>query len=299
MVNPSIPSFLLPIVTNSGTIAVVHNPVLNPSSNYATDINADISNINYFKVDWTNGFPDQTNCSNTYGCSTHGINECLCDVSIVDTAVFDAAPESGSAITSQLKIGGADVTADVGYSMFYSTSEYIVYQKIQDIENGIIYNKNTVFKILNHFGEQAFFKNMESQINIGQINIGDGVYSFRNPVQFLNPGLREGRDAQHETDAVLKYFVRHPNTAPFLARKMIQRFGTSNPSPTYVQAVAMAFTEGVFSTAGQVYGDYRYGSMEALVAAIVLHEEATSILLDSDPSAGSLREPVSPVAQMS
>jgi len=214
----------------------------------------------------------------------------------VDTAVFDAAPESGSAITSQLKIGGADVTADVGYSMFYSTSEYIVYQKIQDIENGIIYNKNTVFKILNHFGEQAFFKNMESQINIG-----DGVYSFsfRNPVQFLNPGLREGRDAQHETDAVLKYFVRHPNTAPFLARKMIQRFGTSNPSPTYVQAVAMAFTEGVFSTAGQVYGDYRYGSMEALVAAIVLHEEATSVLLDSDPSAGSLREPVRSVAQIS
>ena len=40
------------------------------------------------------------------------------------------------------------------------------------------------------------------------------------------------------------------------------------------------------------FGDGRYGNLEALVAAIVLDPESTSSVLDADPTAGSLIEPM-------
>ena len=59
-------------------------------------------------------------------------------------------------------------------------------------------------------GEVAYFKNVESMVKIGD-------YSFRNPPRFLNPALREPRDATYESDEVLKAYFYHENVAPFLA----------------------------------------------------------------------------------
>lgn len=270
-------------MSSAGSISIVHNPFLNPNSNFETDVNVRKDNPNYFNPAWVHGnYPDQLSCDSVSGCSVFG-KECLCIVTISETAVFSGLPTAAD-IISELKIGGIDVEAADGYTILASTSDFDVYQK-----DAGGYDKETVFKILNHFGEEAFFKNM-----VSMVEIDGGLFSFRNPVQFLNPARREGRDAQYETDAVLKHYVRHPNTAPFLAQRMIQRFGTSNPAPSYVEAVAIAFKEGTYSPSENVsFGDGRYGSLEAMIAAIVLHEEARSVVLDADPTSGSLREPVS------
>ena len=240
----------------------------------------DVENTNYFSVAWETDFPILTAGScGTPSCQPHG-NECLCTVTISNSAVFSSLPTLAQ-VESDLKIGSFDPAALGGYSFLASSGGVEAYQK--DSNPG--YNQDTIFKIT-YFGETLFLKNQKSLVNI------DGL-SFRNPVQFLNPALREARDAAYETDAVLKSYLQHPNTPPFLAMRMIQRFGVSNPSPSYIQTVAEAFKNGVYTSGNQSFGtNGNYGSMEAMVAAIILHDEARNPILDSDPSAGSLREPL-------
>ena len=52
------------------------------------------------------------------------------------------------------------------------------------------------------------------------------------------------RDALLEVEALLDHLFQHPNTPGFVAYRMIQRFVTSNPSSSYVQAVSDAFKTG-------------------------------------------------------
>ena len=85
----------------------------------------------------------------------------------------------------------------------------------------------------------------------------------------------------------------HPNTAPFLAIRFAQRFGISNPSPRYIDTAATAFRTGrhIDKASGLRYGTGEYGNLGALVAALLLDREARSVILDADPTYGSLFEP--------
>ena len=40
----------------------------------------------------------------------------------------------------------------------------------------------------------------------------------------------------YETEALLDHLFYHANTAPFIAHRLLQRFGASNPSPRYIEA---------------------------------------------------------------
>ena len=91
-------------------------------------------------------------------------------------------------------------------------------------------------------------------------------------------------------DALLDHVFEHPNTAPFISHRLIQRLVTSNPSPRYVKAVSTAFINGKTSD-GHVYSG-KYGDIGAAVAEILLDQEARSTTLDSDALAGRLREPL-------
>jgi uncharacterized protein (DUF1501 family) len=96
--------------------------------------------------------------------------------------------------------------------------------------------------------------------------------------------------------------MNHENTPPFVSKLLIQRFGVSNPSPGYIERVASAFHAGYYtwrtddsnpsSPQSIHFGDGKYGNLAAAVAAIVLDREAMSVVLDADPSHGSLREPL-------
>ena len=125
--------------------------------------------------------------------------------------------------------------------------------------------------------------------------------SFRNPPHFVNMAIDIDsdelgevnlRDAEHETEAVLDYYFRHNNLAPFLCIRMIQRFGFSNPSKRFVKNCVDSFRSGSYSSGNHTFGNAKYGSLEAMVAAIVLDREATDPSARVDPSAGSVREPV-------
>lgn len=128
-------------------------------------------------------------------------------------------------------------------------------------------------------------------------------YSFPNPVHFMgllqdynNDGIGETnrRDAEYETSAVLDHYFYHPNTAPFVCHRLMQRAGHSNPSPRYVATCSEAFRTGIYTTSGNIeFGEAgQYGSLAAVVAAIHLDREATSPVLDMEPGFGALREPL-------
>lgn len=138
--------------------------------------------------------------------------------------------------------------------------------------------------VLRNGTRPTFFANKASTVRIR----GSGV-SFRNPPKFgsfLRPSVR---DAQYETEALLDHLFWHKNTAPFIARRLIQRFTTSNPSPRYTLAVVNAFKTGTFG--GTTYSG-RYGDLGATFAAILLDREARSATLEADPTHGMLREPL-------
>jgi|CXWL01.1.fsa_nt_gi uncharacterized protein (DUF1800 family) len=88
----------------------------------------------------------------------------------------------------------------------------------------------------------------------------------------------------NELDATITAIANHPNVAPFLARQLIQRLVTSNPSPAYVQRVA-----AVHLASG--------GNLGQVVRAILLDTEARTYDpavpgFGQAPNFGKLREPL-------
>lgn len=98
--------------------------------------------------------------------------------------------------------------------------------------------------------------------------------------------LAEGSTSLQALEKVLDSIMAHPNTAPFMSRQLIQKLVTSNPSPAYVQRVSQAFQSGSFKG----FGTGKAGDMRAVIAAILLDEEARQEVPAND--FGRLREPV-------
>jgi uncharacterized protein (DUF1800 family) len=85
----------------------------------------------------------------------------------------------------------------------------------------------------------------------------------------VNPNQTPEQDLQIALDCL----ANHPNVAPFISYRLIQRLVKSNPSPAYVKDIAT-----VFNSSG--------GSLKAVVQAILTHSEAAT------PGSGKLMEPV-------
>jgi uncharacterized protein (DUF1800 family) len=81
--------------------------------------------------------------------------------------------------------------------------------------------------------EVIYLANIRATVNIGN------NYLFRNIPNFMKFENRYVRDAENEIDAVLKHILYHESTAPFIADLFIKRLVSSNPSPRYIEAVAM------------------------------------------------------------
>jgi len=81
----------------------------------------------------------------------------------------------------------------------------------------------------------------------------------------------------------LDNIFNHPNVGPFIARQLIQRLVTSNPSPAYVYRVAQKFNNN---------GSGVRGDMKAVIRAILTDYEARSMDVLGDQGYGKLREPV-------
>jgi uncharacterized protein (DUF1800 family) len=87
------------------------------------------------------------------------------------------------------------------------------------------------------------------------------------------------KDLQLTLDALFE----HANTPPFIARHLIQRLVTSNPSPAYVYRVAARFRDN---------GAGRRGDLAATVRAVLTDYEARSPALLANVGHGKLKEPL-------
>jgi uncharacterized protein (DUF1800 family) len=90
---------------------------------------------------------------------------------------------------------------------------------------------------------------------------------------------------QDSLTAALDIIFRHQNVAPFIARQMIQRLVTSNPSSGYIKRVAVAFKDASWD-------------MRTLIRAVLTDSEARDATVIAKPSFGKLREPIFRVAHL-
>ncbi len=89
-----------------------------------------------------------------------------------------------------------------------------------------------------------------------------------------------------ELDAALGVIFNHPNVGPFIGKRLIQRFVTSNPSPAYVGRVVAAFN-------GDPTQPTTRGDLFATVKAVLTDPEALDRATALSSSTwGKLREPV-------
>jgi uncharacterized protein (DUF1800 family) len=90
-----------------------------------------------------------------------------------------------------------------------------------------------------------------------------------------------------DRQAALDIILSHQNVAPFIAKQMIQKLVTSNPSAAYVKRVASAFK----TSSGKL-------DMQAMIKAILVDTEARDVVtVRVDANYGKLREPLLRVTQ--
>lgn len=110
---------------------------------------------------------------------------------------------------------------------------------------------------------------------------------------FLGVTVPANTQTAASIDAALDTLFNHANIAPFISRQLIQRFVTSNPSPQYVSRVTAAFETGWFQLPdGSTVGSSTRGDLSAVIAAILLDDEARVLSNRDNPNYGKVREPV-------
>ena len=103
--------------------------------------------------------------------------------------------------------------------------------------------------------------------------------------------LPPNRTGTQDLKDALDNIFNHPNVGPFIARQLIQRLVTSNPSPGYVYRVARAF-DGYRGTDPDGSPSAPRGDLAAVVKAILTDYEARSTTFINTPGYGKLREPL-------
>lgn len=88
-------------------------------------------------------------------------------------------------------------------------------------------------------------------------------------------------DGAGELKTALDTLFNHANGGPFIARQLIQRFVTSNPSPAYVARVAAVYANN---------GAGMRGDLKAVLKALLLDDEARNA--STAVGGGRLREPI-------
>jgi len=277
---------------NDGSVAIAHNP--DGTSDSHVELRFQRTSPNFFYVNWDGDFPSPSNNCGNGLCESNG-DECMCRVTVVEDVVWTQPEQvltTAEGVLSRLSIGSLSPDR-------YNTRKFddpiVKTGGIVKIFNnaGTSMNADTIIEV-NMGNERKYLRNIRSTVYVQNKDGTRSDYSFRNPPHFIGFVDQDKRDAQYETDAVLEHYLYHKNTAPFLAIRFIQRFGISNPSPGYIKRVATAFINGLYQWGGTKYefGKGEYGDLEATVAAILLDREARTVLLNEDPTYGSMKEPL-------
>lgn len=117
-------------------------------------------------------------------------------------------------------------------------------------------------------------------------------YHSKNEKQFLGKTIGAYVDGDTAIDEAIDHIFEHPNLAPFIATRLIQRFTASSPTPDYVERVATAFETGSYTSADNTqFGEGVRGDLKATLAAILLDEQFFNSEEKSNKD-GKVREPV-------
>jgi hypothetical protein len=97
----------------------------------------------------------------------------------------------------------------------------------------------------------------------------------------LGSPIAGGQSTSQDLDSLIAILVNHPNTAPFVSRRLIQNMVSSSPSPAYLSRVSAVFTNS-------------RGDLAQVIKAILLDPEARA---GDDPTqqiarTGKMKEPV-------
>jgi len=121
----------------------------------------------------------------------------------------------------------------------------------------------------------------------GYGNVVDSMVPFEEyhepGVKYLIDGSSTAADARTDLEAALDSIFNHSNMGPFLARQLIQRLVTSNPTPGYISRVGAVFNDN---------GRGVRGDLGATIRAVLLDEEARNGHLLYPDTFGKLREPL-------
>ena len=93
--------------------------------------------------------------------------------------------------------------------------------------------------------------------------------------------LPPGQTPDQDLDGFLDNLFLHPNTAPFVATRLVRAFASSNASPAFIQRVAAVFV----NNGANVRGD-----LKAVVKAILTDPEARQDT--ATPNQGRLKDPI-------
>jgi uncharacterized protein (DUF1800 family) len=106
---------------------------------------------------------------------------------------------------------------------------------------------------------------------------------------------------ENSIDQAVNLLFAHPNTSTFVARQLIQRFVTSNPSPAYIRRVACAF-EGNQAPPAQcgTPGSHARGDLRQTIRAVLLDPDALRPFGDAGLplNFGKAREPILKLTQL-
>ena len=117
-------------------------------------------------------------------------------------------------------------------------------------------------------------------------------YHSKNEKQFLGKTIGAYVDGDAAIDQAIDHIFEHPNLAPFIASRLIQRFSASSPTPEYIERVATAFENGSYTSADNAqFGEGVRGDLKATLAAILLDEQFFNGEAKSNTD-GKIREPV-------
>ena len=213
-----------------------------------------------FLVRWADTFPTTTtDCATTVGCQvvlSYG-GSCLCDATVTNEAVYTdpAKIPDAATVRSTLFIGSYAPEVLGGYKVCDSCSGTGVAVYVKDGTDSIL-DEKSIFAVKGARGEIQYFRNHKSSVSLGSDSMSStsSRYQFRNPPSFMPTAGDQLRSSTHgftdeiyrpwaeaEEDALVDHLFEHENTPPFIAHALLQRFTTSNPSPSYIKTVADAF----------------------------------------------------------
>ncbi len=144
---------------------------------------------------------------------------------------------------------------------------------------GMTYPKGPGEKVTKERGGPAMISvNPKSNVRFGMMDYSSERHDPGRKSFLGNMSVRANQSPEEDISQVIGYLSKHPSTGPFIARSLIQRLVTSNPSPAYIAAVAETFRK-------------TNGDMQAVITSILLNPEARAPNLAMRETAGKLREP--------